>query len=299
MATVMCKIIYNQDLISDLARQKVVLFLGAGVSSSVSIDENNRFKTWPDFLQAAAESKEEPLHSQIKELLDKKDYLLACELLQSDYGESWGEVVTSEYGRAAKPSTLHHALISLKQRVVLTTNFDKLIETAWGISIPDGERHYKLVTTVDSNIFRILRDHETPYIIKIHGTIDDTDNIVFSRSQYIRLAFGNENYASFLDSLLLNYTFLFVGFSMDDPAITSLMELYTLRYPGARPHYIIASNTLPDNIRNVHRRLRKLIVIPYDPRENHSELPLLIKGMAEETERKRSEIIAHTMSQKN
>ncbi|MDH8045799.1 SIR2 family protein, partial [Klebsiella pneumoniae] len=74
----------------------------------------------------------------------------------------------------------------------------------------------------------------TSYIIKIHGSIDDVSNIVFSRSQYIRLAFGNENYSLFLDSLLLNYTFLFVGFSMDDPAITSLMELYAYRYPRSR-----------------------------------------------------------------
>jgi len=295
----MCKQLYNQDLIGDLARQKVVLFLGAGVSSSVSIDEGSRFKTWPDFLSSAAENRTDPLRGQISELLEKKDYLLACELLQSDYGENWGEIVTSEYGRAAKPSTLHHALISLKQRVILTTNFDKLIETAWGTSIPDGERHYKLVSTVDNNIFRILRDHETPYIIKIHGSIDDTDNIVFSRSQYIRLAFGNEHYSLFLDSLLLNYTFLFVGFSMDDPAITSLMELYTLRYPGARPHYIIASNTLPENIRSVHRRLRKLIVIPYDPKNNHAELPALITGMADETEKKRSEIMANAMTKKS
>lgn len=155
MAVAMCEHKYNQDLISDLARQRVVLFLGAGISSSTTIDENSSFKTWPDFLGSASASRKEPLRSQVKELLEKKDYLLACELLQSDYGESWGEIVTAEYGRAAKPSKLHHALISLRQRVILTTNFDKLIETAWGISIPDGERHYKLVTKVDKHIFRI------------------------------------------------------------------------------------------------------------------------------------------------
>jgi len=36
--------IYNEDLINDLAQQKVVLFLGAGVSSSVNLDADNRFK---------------------------------------------------------------------------------------------------------------------------------------------------------------------------------------------------------------------------------------------------------------
>ncbi|XBW56795.1 SIR2 family protein [Dickeya fangzhongdai] len=95
----------------------------------------------------------------------------------------------------------------------------------------------------------------------------------------MRLAFGNENHSLFLDSLLLNYTFLFVGFSMDDPAITSLMELYAYKYPKSRPHYIITSNKIPQNIRDIHRTLRKLIVIPYDQKNNHEELPKLIETM--------------------
>lgn len=284
--------IYNEDLINDLAQQKVVLFLGAGVSSSVNLDAKSRFKGWPLFLDDAAADRSASLKKQIKNLLKSKDYLLACELLQADYGESWERKVTEEYGRAAQPSTLHKALISLRQRIILTTNFDKLIESAWSASLIDGERHFKVISKVDNDIFKVLKEHDSSYIIKIHGSIDDVSNIVFSRSQYIRLAFGNENYSSFLDSLLLNYTFLFVGFSMDDPAITSLMELYAYRYPKSRPHYIITANTIPDNIKEIHRRLRKLIVIPYNQKDNHAELPSLIKDMAEKAEIKTKENIA-------
>lgn len=284
--------IYNDDLISDLAQQKVVLFLGAGVSSSVNLEMKNRFKGWPSFLEGAAEDRCVALKRQIKNLLKSKDYLLACELLQADYGESWERKVTEEYGRAAQPSSLHNSLISLRQRIILTTNFDKLIESAWSSSLVDGERHFKVISKVDNDIFKVLKEHDSSYIIKIHGSIDDVSNIVFSRSQYIRLAFGNENYSSFLDSLLLNYTFLFVGFSMDDPAITSLMELYAYRYPKSRPHYIFTENTIPENIKSIHRRLRKLIVIPYSAKNNHAELPILINDMAKKADIKTKENIA-------
>lgn len=287
--------IYSDDLISDLAQQKVVVFLGAGVSSSVNLEERYRFKGWPAFLEAAALDRNQDLKTQVTALLNAKDYLLACELLQADYGEEWERKVTEEYGRAAKPSSLHKSLIALKQRIILTTNFDKLIESAWDASLSDGDRYFKVITKVDNDIFRVLREHESSYIIKIHGSIDDVNNIVFSRSQYIRLAFGNENYSSFLDSLLLNYTFLFVGFSMDDPAITSLMELYTFRYPKSRPHYLITSSSLAENIKAVHRKLRKLIVIPYDPKDNHSELPNLIQDMVEKVETKRKSNIAELL----
>ncbi|MEI2266069.1 SIR2 family protein [Erwinia sp. CGal63] len=287
---------YNEDLINDLAQQKVVLFIGAGVSSSVNLDAMNRFKGWPDFLEAAAENRDVKLKRQIKSLIKSKDYLLACELLQADYGETWERKVTEEYGRAAQPSKLHKSLISLGQRIILTTNFDKLVESAWASSLADGERHFKVLTKIDNDIFKILKDHDTSYIIKIHGSIDDVSNIVFSRSQYIRLAFGNENYSLFLDSLLLNYTFLFVGFSMDDPAITSLMELYAYKYPKSRPHYIITNNKIPQNILDIHRSLRKLIAMTYDPKNNHEELPKLIDGMMERVNLKAKANIAKLLA---
>jgi len=222
--------------------------------------------------------------------------LLACELLQADYGDAWERKVTEEYGRAAQPSILHKALISLRQRIILTTNFDKLVESAWASSLADGERHFKVISKVDNDIFKVLKEHDSSYIIKIHGSIDDVSNIVFSRSQYIRLAFGNENYSLFLDSLLLNYTFLFVGFSMDDPAITSLMELYAYKYPKSRPHYIITNNKIPQNIRDIHRSLRKLIVIPYDPKNNHEQLPLLIEDMVQKVDLKVKANIAELLA---
>lgn len=288
--------IYNEDLINDLAQQKVVLFLGAGVSSSVNLNANDRFKGWPEFLEDAAKDRNSTLKKQIKSLLKAKDYLLACELLQADYGDTWERKVTEEYGRAAQPSILHKALISLRQRIILTTNFDKLIESAWASSLADGERHFKVISKVDNDIFKVLKEHDSSYIIKIHGSIDDVSNIVFSRSQYIRLAFGNENYSLFLDSLLLNYTFLFVGFSMDDPAITSLMELYAYKYPKSRPHYIITNNKIPQNIREIHRSLRKLIVIPYDPKNNHEQLPHLIEDMVKKVDLKIKANIAELLA---
>lgn len=286
----------NDDLIKDLALRKVVLFLGSGVSSSVDLAEKDRFKGWAEFLKDAANDIEEPLKTQINELINSRDYLLACELLQESYAENWEGKVSEEYGRAAAPSDLHKSLISLKQRIVITTNFDKLIEDAWSDSLKNGERHFKVLSGINNDSFKILKDHETSYILKIHGSIDDFSKLIFSRSQYIRLAFGNDNYSSFIDSLLLNYTFLYVGFSMDDPAILALMEMYALRYPNARPHYIFTPNGLHENITKIHRELRKLIVIPYSTEDQHAELPRLISKMSQDAEARKREYIASMMS---
>jgi len=283
---------FNSDLVRDLAEDKVVLFLGAGVSASSLIDGVPAFKGWPDFLKGAAESRPDELRNQVVDLINSKDYLLACQLLQDDYEEQWQDLITAEYGKAAEPSALHSSIMKLKQRVILTTNFDKLIESAWSQCMSVGSRSFKVISTIDENVFRVLKDYDTPYLIKIHGSVDNTASLVFSRSEYIRLAFGNVRYSSFLDALLLNYTVLFVGFSMDDPAISSLMEMYALNYPGARPHYIITAEGGRKNIGDINKRLRKLSMLTYDSSGRHAKLPDLINQLALEASSKRRDIIA-------
>ncbi|GAB3666784.1 SIR2 family protein [Ramlibacter alkalitolerans] len=282
----------NNDLLRDLAEDKVVLFLGAGVSASSLIDDRPAFKGWPEFLAGAAESRESALRDQVKRLIGAKDYLLACQLLQDSYEHEWQELITAEYGKVAQPSRLHDSTISLKQRLVVTTNFDKLLETAWANSISAGARSFKVISAVEEGVFRCLKDYDTPYLIKIHGSVDDTSSMVFSRSEYIKLAFANTRYSNFIDALLLNYTILFIGFSMEDPAISALMELYAFNYPGARPHYIMAPQGGGSNIAEINKRLRKLSMIEYDPVNNHEELPVMIAAMANAAKSKKREILA-------
>jgi len=287
---------FNRDLLGDLARQRVVLFLGAGVSASAVTGSGKRIAGWPKFLKDCASRTADPLRTQLQGLLDAKDYLLACELLQHHFGDDWGDIVTAEFGQQATPSTLHTALLGLRQRIIITTNFDKLIETAWSNFTDVGTHLPKVISGVDEQVFRILKDHEGKYLLKIHGTFDDAKSLIFSRSEYIRLAFGNANYSSFLEALLLNYTFIYVGFSMDDPAITSLMEMYTLRYPTSRPHYIFAPMGIEDNIVEVHKRLRKLVVLQYDSANNHAALAPLIEELGKQARLRYRTLVSDMMN---
>jgi len=286
---------FNPDLVDDLARERVVLFLGAGVSASAVTAKGGRIAGWPGFLKSMANAMP-AVQDQALRLIEKSDFLLACEILQVAYGDDWGTKVADEFGQKATPSELHKSIIALRQRLVLTTNFDKLLEAAWEAEDKDATHYPTVLSKVDEASFKALKDHGTRYIIKIHGTVDDAQSLVFSRSEYVRLAFGNANYSSLLESLLLNHTFLFIGFSMDDPAITSLMEMYALRYKGVRPHYIFASQDVEPNIVDINKRLRKLITIPYDTKDNHAALPGLVRDLAIAANVRRKEIYASHMA---
>ncbi|BCM84132.1 SIR2 family protein [Methylobacterium indicum] len=287
---------FNRDLIDDLAREKVVLFLGAGVSSSAETVKGGKIAGWDEFLSKSCLQLPDGLQKQVQGLLSRKDYLLACEILQSSLSDSWNDLIAVEFGQKAIPSELHKAIISLKQRIIITTNFDKLLETAWE-SVDDVSTHYPIVmTNIDETVFRLLKDHSNKFLIKIHGTVDRPDSLIFSRSEYIKSAFGNIRYSSFLESLLLNYTFLFIGFSMDDPAIVSLMEMYALKFPSARPHYIFSGGILADNIVEINKKLRKIIYLPYDPIDSHRLLPEQIISLAKLASERRKEIIALSLN---
>ncbi len=283
---------FNADLVEDLARQRAILFLGAGVSSSAQTRAGGRIKGWERFLRDMCGNVDPQTGGQVEELIDRNDYLLASEILQTSLADDWERFISEEFGQMAEPSELHNAILSLDQRIILTTNFDKLIEISWEAKLGSGTHLPRVFPSLDASIFALLKDHSGKYLVKIHGTVDDPATLVFSRSEYIRLAFGNALYATFLEILLLNFTFVFVGFSMEDPAITSLMEMYALRYPKARPHYIFSPSGKPTNILEINRRLRKLLAIQYEYDESHSQLPPLVDRLADQMRQKRREIFA-------
>lgn len=276
---------FNVDLLEDLARRKVVLFVGAGASKSARPRSGGHFKDWSEFLtDANVHVQDTKTKSIIKERIKYKDYLIASELLKLNLGERWARLITSEFQKAAETSRLHKALIGLDQRIIVTTNFDKLIEIAWSDSRP--ERHPTVVSTVDHKVFRLFRNDE-PYLIKLHGTIDAPESIVFDKTSYQKEAFANHFYRDLIGTLLLTHTFVFVGFSMDDPAVSAVVESHAYKFFDSRPHYIFTSGTANPSVDELSKTLRKLFVIRYSPKNGHIALVEAVEKMILEVNERR------------
>ncbi|WP_372159325.1 SIR2 family protein [Xanthomonas arboricola pv. pruni] len=283
---------FNADLINDIAQRRVVIFLGAGVSASAKTRSGNSIRAWSDFLiHAASKIEDENVKKMAEKLIEGKDYLLACEVIRRKLDADWTTVVAEEFSQVAFPSPLHEAIINLDQRIILTTNFDKLIETAWGEVNKESTHYPRVISKVDSSAFRMLRD-SGDYIVKLHGTVDDPSSFIFTKSEYIERAFGSWVYTDFVSSLLATHTLLFIGFSMADPAVTLLVERHASRFPDARPHYIVQAGPVPEEIIQINKELRRLFVITYDASNKHEQLPALIRELGEKSQSRRREIIA-------
>lgn len=268
---------FNADLVSDIARRQVVIFVGAGASKWAKPYSGNSFKDWTGFLEHAALKASPKIQKLVKERLKAKDYLIASELLKADLADQWPDVLTAEFQQAAETSRLHKAIISLNQRVIVTTNFDKLIENAWNDS--KISRYPKVISKIDQQVFKLFRNDES-YLIKIHGSIDEPENIVFDTTSYQRTAFANRFYQDLISTLLLTHTFLFIGFSMDDPAVSLLVESHAYRFSETRPHYAFVPGKNQSEIDTLSRKIRRLFILRYSGSNQHAELAEQIELLA-------------------
>jgi hypothetical protein len=282
-------ITFNADLVSDVASRRVVVFVGAGASKWAKPHGGSSFKDWAEFLKSASLKASPKIQRIVKERLKTNDYLMASEILKADLADQWPVVLAAEFQQAADISRLHKAIISLDQRVIVTTNFDKLIENAWNDS--KLSMYPQVITKIDQQVFKLFRNEER-YLIKIHGSIDEPEHIVFDKTSYQRTAFANRFYQDLINTLLLTHTFLFIGFSMDDPAVSLLVESHAYRYSETRPHYAFISGKSQPEIDTLSRKIRRLFVLRYSDANHHEELAIQIERLAEAGTRGRKELQA-------
>lgn len=281
----------NPDLINDLAQRRTAIFVGAGVSAGATTVAGERMKAWPDFLTEAAQSLEDKkLKRHAIDLIKSQDYLMACEMISRGLGvEPWRKILTAEYNQRGNPSDLHKLLMKLNQRLVLTTNFDLYLETAWN-EVNAKETHYpNIVRSISEDSFQAFRDSDN-YIFKIHGSIDQIDTVIFTKKEYTEKAYGNWAYAKFIETILLTHTVIFIGFSLNDPAIAQVIESYAHNIPNARPHYIFLSGKQTDKFIEINKELRRIFIIPYDPKNGHAELTEIFTKILQLVDARRREI---------
>lgn len=289
---------FNADLVDDVARRRVVLFIGAGASKWAAPHNGGKFKDWKEFLTSAKSHLARGTRAKriVTELIDAGDYLLASELLKSNLEDTWLTLLNHEFQQAADVSRLHKAIVDLDPRIVVTTNFDKLIENAWTQAA--GANYPTVLTRIDSDAFKLFRNDDK-YLIKIHGSIDAPSEIVFDKTSYQRDAFGNRYYSELLSTLLLTHTFIFVGFSMNDPAVSIVVENAAYRFPAMRPHYIFQGGRAVPEVDELWKRLRRLYVLRYPDINQHVALAEQLEALGSECSKRRQELAAARIAAKH
>lgn len=286
-------IVWPEKLIESIARRRSVLFLGSGISANAENDSGKKPATWASFLKIVLEHKKEKIgkhKDEILNLIDEKKYLIACELIVDLIGQrDFGEEAQEEFRRPRySPAEIHKVIYGLDSKIVITPNVDKIYDEC-----ATAESHSSVVIKkyYDKDLAKYLRTNDY-LVIKAHGTVDDTDKMIFTHGQYSNARCNCESFYRLMDALILTHTFIFLGCGIDDPDIELTLENANFLYKDCPPHYFVTSSgALSDNMQKVLLANRNLEFVTYENKSGcHNELLDELKELAHRVEIKRNEL---------
>lgn len=202
---------------------QLVVFVGAGVS------RNSGLPSWGKLVNSFA-NEIGYRHSDRCETCDKQDTSCpkkACgaqqDFSQDEYlripeyyyqkdnrpgKKGYYEVIARTFGADYRPNSIDNEIFNLLPHHIITTNYDSLLED----SINNNAKLY----TVVSQDKDLLSKASNRYIVKMHGDLAFPESIVLKESDYIDYEQNHPLISTFVRSLLINHSFLFLGYSLND-----------------------------------------------------------------------------------
>jgi hypothetical protein len=281
-------IAWPQTLVTEIARRRSVIFLGAGISMQCTNAAGQKPKDWRGLLLGAVGliPGPEARKTEIRAIIKTGDYLTACEVIREKMGAHEfhqfliHELLTPNF----QPAPIYDTIIQLGSRILATPNFDKLLENK-ASALPGPPVRVK--NYYEGDVAAVAKGSMT-VILKVHGTIDTPEQMIFTRADYTRARNEHWGFYAVLEALSMTHTFLFVGCSLNDPDIKLILEDHAFIHKWAEPHYfVLPQKSFPASIIPAIERNLNIKVLEYAG--GHSQLKpeldaLVTKVTAERTQ---------------
>ena len=194
-----------------IRKEEVVLFVGAGFSINAGYPST---KELSQIIYNNLTNSEKESISQNLPLIDLTDEFIQ---LRGNSRNSLISILKSTYGKSPVDLTDHAKIKSIPHlKNVITTNYDSAFENVY------SDSHNLIFKDSDCSYIDKLRTS----IFKIHGDLSVPDSIVITKSDY-RHYFDKMNNVIFwtkVKDLLASYSVLFIGYSLEDDNIISIIE---------------------------------------------------------------------------
>ena len=179
----------------------------------------------------------------------------------------------------ARPTEVHRSIVDTPYACVLTTNFDTLIEDAYAAWGRHGRP--KAPTGIElANHGTLLLDR-TFFVLKAHGTLEDSASLVFTSDDYRRISFATPAFEAMLSAIFLSYALLFVGYSLGDPNFRLLFDAQLTTFgTDVPPRYAIMAG-LTEVERELLWRTARIRTIEYKE-GRHEVVPQILAYLARE-----------------
>ena len=250
----------NKDYLEYIStnRANIVPFVGAGISKGCGL------YTWKELLHKIAEDyfeKEKILALEKEDCFTFADAIIEA-VGSSDYVMQRIRHIFSH--QEVLQNEIPYLITSMFSPLVVTTNYDKLLEEA-SVNSPLGVLRPLLPCLTGQMNEAILLNERR--LLKIHGSIEETTSFVFSSEQY-KTAYGEKGNREnkFLPNLLYKIftarAVLFIGCSLENDRTVEILEESVKNNPGIShfailPYFADKSKQIKRN-----RELSKLHINP-------------------------------------
>ena len=238
-----------KEIHNAINENRLVIFVGAGVS------KNSNIPDWKGLIKEIAKTIEyQEKCTKCKDKTSdcpKEDCKKRFEFSREDYlripeyyfhsvngGDEYYQKITDCIKSDAKPNEIDNLIFDILPQHIITTNYDTLLEDSNTINTS----LYKVIY----NDIDLLSNVSDRYLIKMHGDINHPETIVLKESDYINFEQTHVLISTFIKSLLINSTFLFLGYSLNDNNLNLIIgwiNYYCKLYGvSRRPHSFLIQN---------------------------------------------------------
>ncbi|WP_439294414.1 SIR2 family protein [Lonepinella sp. BR2882] len=211
---------FINDFIVEIKNGDAAIFAGAGLSAS------NGFVDWKGLLKDLAEELELDVNKE-HDLIGLAQY----HFNRFKRGKINNKII-NEFTTLKQYSENHKLLSQIGIGTFWTTNYDQLIERTLEA---DGKTVEKKIRNEDFS--RNIKKKDA-IVYKMHGDKDSPDEAVLIKDDYETYQDKKELFSTALRGDLLSKTFLFIGFSFDDPNLEYILgRIKVLLKDNTPTHY--------------------------------------------------------------
>ncbi|MCB9779928.1 MAG: SIR2 family protein [Alphaproteobacteria bacterium] len=293
------------DLAATIRRGDCVAFVGAGFSAGAGLPNWWRLL---DRICACAEgglAASAPEVELVRKRLDAKrlqedgstrpfdpgEAEMLAQLLKDAMSEegAFQNALTQALGQPNETAAFRRRRSNLLQvpfRAILTTNFDGLLPGVY----PQADAYRRLLREEEhwSWAHRFWPDPtggapSGAPVYQLHGNLDSSDSIVFTKGDYRARLYGSRGYLDFLKALMASRTFLFLGFSLGDEYLNLLRsDLLELLGGTATLAYAVMP-LLPPAEATYYQKHEGIHVLPYTSHTGHADFDKYLDWLAVNT----------------
>lgn len=227
---------FINDFVIEINNGDAAIFAGAGLSSSLG------FVNWKGLLKDLAE--------EINLDIEKEHDLISVAQYHSNKFKR-GKInskIINEFSTLKSGSENHLILSRISIDTFWTTNYDQIIEKTLEA---DGKTVELKIRSEDFG--RNIKKKDA-IVYKMHGDKNSPDDAVLTKDDYETYNDKREFFSTALRGDLLSKTFLFIGFSFDDPNLEFILARIKVLLKGNPPtHYCFFKEVSENDFKNENK----------------------------------------------